>query len=232
MHLRQLVLLDDPAAMRLQQLLADMKLGDDGAPATLPTARALTEDGMITKVERFLSDAECSYIIGKADGLMQPAMVSDPSTGRNVPHPVRTSDTGLLGPLQEDPAVRAINRRIAAITGTPVDAGETLTILRYKVGQEFRIHHDCLPVTRNQRALTVLIYLNDGFSGGETHFPDYGLTVRPRRGDALVFRNTDQQGRPWAKMRHAGAPVTEGIKWLVTRWIRKRSFNVWTGPET
>ena len=128
--------------------------------------------------------------------------------------------------------IRAINRRIAAISDTDIRQGEALTSLRYTIGQQFRLHLDTLPGVRNQRVKTVLIYLNQGFGGGETAFPDHDLLVRPAIGDAIVFHNTHDDGTLDPRMRHAGLPVTRGIKWLATRWIRARPFDPWRGPES
>ena len=137
----------------------------------------------------------------------------------------------MIGPTRETLPIRAINLRVAAVSGSTVDQGEALVVLRYTPGQEFRPHYDSLPNTRNQRAATVLLYLNDGFGGGETVFPAYGLSVRPKAGDAILFSNTLPDGSPDARANHAGLPVTHGVKWLATRWIRARPFSPWTGPE-
>jgi len=222
----------DPHAQYLQTLLAAMPLGDDGTPATLPAVDRLTADGSVRRALALLSAAECAHIANSAADLLAPASVVDPRTGRSIPHPIRTSDAAVLSPVREDPVIRAINLRVAAISDTRVDQGEALTILRYRPGQQFRLHADVLPNVRNQRAATVLLYLNDGFGGGETVFPDHGLTIAPKAGDALIFDNVDARGHPLTTARHAGAPVTQGVKWLATRWIRARPFDVWAGPES
>jgi prolyl 4-hydroxylase len=108
-----------------------------------------------------------------------------------------------------------------------LSGGEPLTLLRYAVGQQYRQHHDCLPHVRNQRAWTMLIYLNEGYAGGETIFPRLGLSVKGRKGDALLFRNTDAQGQAAEAAMHLGAPVMAGQKWLCTRWIRHDRHDPW-----
>ena len=79
--------------------------------------------------------------------------------------------------------------------------------------------------------LTVLVWLNEGYGGGETAFPELGLTIEPGMGDALIFQNVDAGGRPDPRTRHAGLPVTHGEKWLASRWIRARTVHPWR-PET
>jgi prolyl 4-hydroxylase len=74
-----------------------------------------------------------------------------------------------------------------------------------------------------------LLYLNDDFSGGETWFKG-GLTLRGRAGDAIVFRNLTDDGQVDRRTEHAGLPVTAGVKWLATRWIRQHPFDPWAGP--
>lgn len=221
----------DPQALALRRMIEAMALTPDGTPAALPASEPLTADGVVRRVPALLTRDECAHVARSVTDLLAPALVADPRTGRMVPHPIRTSDHAVIGPLREDVVIRAINQRLAAASGTPVAAGEALTVLRYRGGQQFRLHSDVLPQTRNQRVATVLVYLNDDFTGGETVFPDYDLSIRPRRGDAIVFRNTDAAGRPLPTARHAGVPVASGVKWLATRWIRARAFDPWRGPE-
>ena len=221
----------DPQAQRLQQLLAAMALSPNGTPAQSSAPEPLTDDGVVARVPDLLTAAECAHVANSVRDLLAPALVADPRTGCMVPHPIRTSDHAVIGPLREDVVIRAVNTRLAAVSKTPLGAGEALTVLRYRPGQQFRLHSDVLPGTRNQRVATVLVYLNDDFTGGETVFPDYNLSIRPRRGDAVIFRNTDAAGRALAKARHAGQPVISGTKWLATRWIRARAYDPWRGPE-
>lgn len=212
-------------------LLRSMSLGNDGYPTISPASNVLTADGSVRYFPGFATAAECAHVTGSVAGILQPASVIDPATGRLVRNPIRTSDAAVVGPTREDIVLRAINLRIAAASETDVAQGEALTILRYAPGQEFRLHMDAIAGAGNQRIATMLLYLNDDFTGGETVFPDLGLTVRPKRGDALLFRNVDARGHGDARMRHAGNPVRSGTKWLATRWIRARPFSPWTGPD-
>jgi prolyl 4-hydroxylase len=178
----------------------------------------------VTVFENFVTDAERTYLKTKLAAALTPSVVVDPSTGRMVPHPIRSSDGAAFGVFDEDMVVHAINRRIAAASGTRAAAGEPLQMLRYRPGGEYRAHSDALPGEGNQRLLTMIVYLSDGYSGGETHFPRTGLTFPGRAGDALLFRNVTDDGRPDPLTLHAGLPVTRGEKLIATRWIRKDVF--------
>ncbi|MET0180846.1 MAG: 2OG-Fe(II) oxygenase, partial [Novosphingobium sp.] len=94
-----------------------------------------------------------------------------------------------------------------------------------------RPHHDAIAGLTNPRVWTVLIYLNEGYGGGETHFPANGLRVKGRIGDAVLFRNLTPAGDPDPLAGHAGLPVSAGEKWLATRWIRARPFDPWSGQR-
>ena len=77
--------------------------------------------------------------------------------------------------------------------------------------------------------LTLLVYLNDGYDGGETEFPDLGLRVRGAPGDALLFASVDAAGAPCPAARHAGLPVRSGEKFLLSKWIRAAPLDL-SGP--
>jgi prolyl 4-hydroxylase len=171
-----------------------------------------------------MTEAECRYLRTAGEPALQPSVVVDPATGRLTPHPVRSSDAAMFGVYAEDLVVNALNRRIAALSGTGIDQGEPLQLLRYRPGGEYKPHMDALPAEPNQRILTVLVYLSDDYEGGETAFPNAGLSFRGRTGDALLFRNTGADGRPDPLSLHAGLPVARGIKYLASRWIRANRF--------
>ena len=124
----------------------------------------------------------------------------------------------------ENPAVHALNRRIAAASGTAPEQGEPLQILRYPAGGEYKPHFDSVPGATNQRALTTLVWLNDGYGGGETWFPEPKLALRGSPGDAVLFHNIGEDGARDRLSAHAGLPVTSGEKLIASRWIRQRTF--------
>jgi prolyl 4-hydroxylase len=162
--------------------------------------------------------------VDQATPLFQPAIVINSVTGEAMPHPVRTSENAGFPWMSETPAIHALNRRMAAASGTKAEWGEPLQVLRYRPGQQYKPHFDGLAAEPNQRILTMLVYLNDGFSGGETLFVRTGLKVVGKRGDALLFRNADDQGNPDPISEHAGLPVTAGEKLIASRWIRQARF--------
>ena len=220
----------DPVAAEQLRLLRAMDLDASGMPRTPPAGAPVSTAPRITRFPRFFSPAECAHVARVTGALLAPARVIDPATGQWRAHPVRTSDDAAIGPAQEDLVVRALNLRIAAASGTRVEQGEALTVLRYRPGQQFRPHLDTIAGAANQRRATMLVYLNEGYGGGETHFADANVTITPRGGDAILFENVRSDGIPDPATRHAGLPVTQGVKWLATRWIRARAVDPWTLP--
>lgn len=218
---------DHVAAAQLA-LIRAMRLGPDGEPVATPAGRTLSTAPDVRLFPALFSPDECAHVAAVAGELMEPSRIADPATGRYRPDPVRTSDGAVLGPAREDLVVRALNMRIAAASGTDVAQGEPLAVLRYAPGQEYRPHHDALPGAANPRGWTMLVYLNEGYGGGETRFEATGLTVRGRGGDGLLFGNLAADGSPDRLARHAGLLVTRGTKWLCTRWIRLRPHDPWS----
>ena len=230
----------DPAAaaamlerIRGRDLHAELQLSfcarmrSEEKAARLP-CEELSRSPLIRAVRGLLAPEECRYLVNMAEPHLQPSFVIDPRTGARIPHPVRTSSGMSFGPVGEDLVVHRINRRLASITGTQVGWGEPLHVLRYARSEEYRPHIDALPGVANQRIWTVLLYLNQGYDGGATQFDLAEVEFRGSEGDALVFRNVDDDGRPDPRTRHAGLPVTGGTKWLATRWIRAAAYHPWT----
>jgi prolyl 4-hydroxylase len=85
----------------------------------------------------------------------------------------------------------------------PVGLNARLRYYRYEPGELFPVHSDiayeATPTCRS--FLTVIIYLNEGYSGGQTTFGT--LAIQPTMGTALVFPH---------ELVHEGAEVTAGVK--------------------
>ena len=92
---------------------------------------------------------------------------------------------------------------------------EPMVLLHYQPGQEYRPHRDYLPTATlaadqpgaGQRTATLCCYLSGVEAGGGTAFPAADLVVEPRIGRAVIFRNSDEDGRPDPDSLHAGLPV-------------------------
>jgi len=220
-----------PTAQFHLRLLDEMAVASDGSPINVRQPSTVGQRPHVGLFRGLLTANECAEVANSVHDILAPAVVADPNTGRPIAHPVRTSDGAVVGPTRENLVIRAINLRLAAITATDVSQGESLMVLRYAPGQQYRPHMDTLPNVTNQRVMTMLIYLNEDYEGGETRFEASGLTIKGRVGDAIVFDNVSPDGAPDRMSLHTGMPVLRGTKWLATRWIRARALDPWN-PAT
>jgi prolyl 4-hydroxylase len=213
----------DRRCRRQAEIIRAMDLGATLAGEVVSTAPHLT------LFRALLTPGECRYLAEAAAPMLAPSVVVDQATGAQRPDPVRVSDAmGFTLPL-ENPAVHALNQRIAAASGTRPEQGEPLQVLRYRPGGEYKPHFDAIPGFSNQRILTMIVWLNEDYEGGETMFMKTGAKLKGRTGDALLFRNALPDGSRDPDAAHAGLPVTRGEKWIASRWIRARPFEMPVG---
>ena len=224
--LEQLAASDDIAARQLRVIQA-MPLTGEGDPQGLPQPERLSDSPDVVVFRRLFTEDECAFLVESAAPLIQPALVTDRSTGVATRMPDRTAGTAGFSLMAENPAVHALNRRLAAASGTTAQQGEPLQVLRYDPGQEYRPHFDILPPGGNQRCLTFLVYLNEGYDGGETAFLKTDLKFKGGTGDGILFRNAFANGDPDPAAYHAGLPVLSGTKMLASRWIREKPVNLY-----
>lgn len=210
----------DPRRKAALEVVKAMAHTPEGDPAALPAAEEVSTQPEVRLFRHLFTAAECDYLRAAAEPRYEPSMVhrADGSLTRD---PIRTSDGATIHWMIEDPAIHALNRRLAAASGTAFEQGEAMQILRYRPGEQYHPHFDFVRASENQRWLTALVWLNADFEGGETHFVKTGLKVRGGKGDAMVFRNmlADRAVDPLSE--HEGLPVSRGTKYLVSRWIRE-----------
>ncbi|HTY48469.1 MAG TPA: 2OG-Fe(II) oxygenase [Steroidobacteraceae bacterium] len=190
------------------------------------------ERPQIIAVADLVSPEECAELIRRAQHRLQRSTTIDPRTGQEFVIQDRTS-RGTAFLRGEDAFVDAIDQRIAALMNWPVENGEGLQVLHYGVGGEYRPHYDYFPpeqpgsavqmVHGGQRVATLVLYLNDVAEGGETLFPEAGISVSARAGGAVYFRYMNGRRQLDPLTLHAGAPVRSGEKWIMTKWMRERA---------
>jgi len=181
-------------------------------------------------LENVLTDAECDALIELSRPKLSRSTTVDRETGGYQIIAARSSE-GTFFQRGENTLVASIEKRLSALTGMPIENGEGLQILHYGVGGEYQPHFDFFEPKEagsaahlqrgGQRVSTLIMYLNDVEAGGETIFPDIGLSVAARKGGGVYFSYCDPQNNLDRRTLHGGAPVTGGEKWIVTHWLRQ-----------
>jgi prolyl 4-hydroxylase len=223
-----------PPILRMDWLLLEQALPHLASDVALPAAETLHEAPLVRKFPGVIHPLVLDAIIHLAAPMVQPSRIVDAQTGKAREDPMRNSSHVTLGPRQHDHVLEAVERGISRISGIPGLNGEFLQILRYRHGEEFRPHVDYFNESGvgsyqsladgGQRAQTVLIYLNDGYEGGATHFPRLHLHIKGCQGDILHFHNLGTDGLGHKDSLHAGMPVMAGEKWLLSQWIRRDAY--------
>ena len=222
---------DDPAAAAPASRLAPGTRLDAGDREIAVHMR--TEDPVVAALGNVLDADECRTLIELARPRLKPSTLVDPMTGQDVVSDKRTS-WGMFFRLEENEFIARIDRRLSRLMNLPLENGEGLQVLHYPTGAGSEPHFDYLQPTcaahresvarSGQRVSTLVTYLNDVAAGGQTIFPALGWATSPLRGNAVYFEYGDDRGQVDARSLHASMPVTQGEKWVVTKWMRQRRF--------
>lgn len=196
---------------------------------------------VIAVLGNVLSEAECDELIRRAANQLQRSTTVDPISGTYQEITERSSE-GTFFPINADPFIARLDRRIAELMNCPVTHGEGLQLLHYRTGGEYRPHFDYFAadepggaaqmVQGGQRVSTLVMYLNTAEQGGATIFPELGLEVLPSKGSAVYFEYANSCGQIDPLTLHGGAPVSQGEKWIVTKWMRQRPYGVVRATST
>jgi len=206
---------------------------DAHAPNPPPRVLVRMAYPVVALLEGVMAPAECAQLIELARPRLRPSTIVDPVTGEDRVASHRSSEGMFFGP-GESAFIAALDARLCAIMRAPVENGEGLAVVRYTRDAQCAPHFDFLVpgneanraslARSGQRVATLIVYLNDVASGGDTYFPETGVAVAPRAGHGLYFEYDNGRGELDARSAHGGAPVAAGEKWIVTKWVRERRF--------
>ncbi|KAF1070818.1 2OG-Fe(II) oxygenase [Variovorax sp.] len=159
-------------------------------------------------VERFLSVDECAALIALAEREGFAAAGVRTADGPKAMPAIRNNERAMLAAPEW---VALIWQRLRQVELPQLEGESALALPRelrfykYLPGQRFKMHKDG-PWREDGRTsrLTLLVYLNDGFTGGDTDFRDF--RVKPEAGAALLFVHDT-----W----HEGAAIEAGTKYVL-----------------
>lgn len=187
----------------------------------------------VTEIPNFLTHEECDTLINIASNQLTPSKVYTENSD-DVLHNHRTSEQCWLTDTDHN-IVNKISNITSNICNKPIENQEMLQVVKYPTGGFFNPHYDacvgnpefCQRMDGNAgpRYGTLIIYLNDDFTGGETVFPNINKTVKPEKGKAVFFYTTDKNGTLLKESLHAGNPIISGNKWICNKWTRINKYN-------
>jgi prolyl 4-hydroxylase len=203
----------------------------------METFTVLNDTPFIGYINNFLSIEECNTLIelGKIKPVLSEIYTDN---GLAVDPEIRDSTTTYFGDLESKDnnvqnTIDLIYDRVSATIGIDKSHFEEFQITSYSKNSHFDVHYDffiakdhnvgytekikkVLSKGGGNRIGTVLLYLNEPDSGGETYFSWTKIAIKPEPGKLLYFKYNYDDPMDNIKTIHQSIPVESGIKWIIT----------------
>ena len=139
---------------------------------------------------------------------------------------------GYLFPKIEDLLRNAVHQIINPFYQQEVNSSEIPQILSYGIGGHYKPHIDgeSIWVTprgekiwkkSTDRDLSIVLFLNNDFEGGDFVFPELKVRVRPEPGMMVCFPSNHHY-------MHGVEPVTKGRRYSIVTWATVKGFQSMT----
>lgn len=144
----------------------------------------------IFTVDHFFTPGECADCIELAESMGFEEAPINTGLGTVMRKDIRNNQRVILDdPARAEALWERIQDYIPQRLGywSACGVNERFRFYRYDVGEQFEWHRDgCFERENGERShLTFMVYLNEGFAGGETTLE--GASITPRQGLALFF---------------------------------------------
>lgn len=193
----------------------------------LPQPVARQSAPRIATLNRLLTPEECDYVISRGTPYLKRGLVAGSQTVD-----MRTNTAAALGLIESDALIQSLDTLACHALCEPDAHGENLSLLHYIPGQQFGAHCDWIdpadPARQKelemsgQRIKTLIVYLNEGYEGGETVFQRVGWRFKGKRGDALMWDNVDAAGAIDPRTLHEGTSPRSSDKFVLSKWMRNK----------
>ncbi|WP_167086075.1 2OG-Fe(II) oxygenase [Massilia frigida] len=180
--------------------------------------QVVTHAPAVWSIDGFLDVRECGELIALAEARGFAAAAVRTAQGARPMPTIRNNERAQF----DAPDWIALLWQRLAAAGLPGLDGQAalglpreLRFYKYAAGQRFKMHKDG-PWSEDglSSKLTFLVYLNQGYEGGDTVFKEFRVT--PRTGSALLFVHDT-----W----HEGAALAGGVKYVLRSDVMYRPAN-------
>ena len=209
---------------------------DFTAWTTAPPRRPVCQSPRIRVAEGLAPPEVCDWLIERARDKLQVALMYDGAARKALWMASRTCSEYAFDIVESDIVLLLLRARAGVLLNMPTSAMEPPQVFHYAPGQEIKPHFDHVydgeghgrdGAFASERVVSLLIYLNDGFEGGELEFPKVGFRHKGGKGDAVFFANVGLDGKRDPLSLHAGLPILEGEKWLLSQWVHDQPFTAY-----
>ena len=137
-------------------------------------------------------------------------------------------EMGPLFPKITDLFKNMVREVINPFYGIEITESEIPQILSYGIGGHYTPHIDGESLWQTpdgeliwkkstDRDISMVLYLNDDFEGGDFIFPDHHIRVRPEPGMLVCFPSNHHY-------KHGVEPVTRGMRYSIVCWATVKGF--------
>jgi len=137
-------------------------------------------------------------------------------------------DLGPLFPKIEELMKNIVKEVINPFYEIEIHQSEVPQLLSYGPGGHYQPHIDGESMWRTpegemiwkksvDRDISMVLFINDGYEGGDFVFPDLGVRVRPEPGMLVAFPSNHHY-------KHGVEPVTKGIRYSMVCWAEAKGF--------
>lgn len=110
-------------------------------------------------------------------------------------------------------AISEASNHYAEDNGINIGQLAPISISKYFTGKSMGPHVDDYD-NGDDPNISVVLYLNDDYEGGEINFPEQNITIKPEAGSIVIFPSV----KPYY---HQSLPVISGIKYMSPGFWRK-----------
>lgn len=160
----------------------------------------LSENSSIPKWQEWVASGDTPYVFGYQKRFKEDAEKDSNSDIRRI-----VTILNMSIDLASQDYAKKHNLDIGRLT--------PLSVSKYSTGKSMGPHVDDYNNGENPN-ISVVLYLNDNYEGGEIYFKEQGVKIKPEAGSIVIFPSVE----PYY---HQSLPVEKGIKYMAPGFWRK-----------